>query len=67
MTADETTLETAELRDGETKDVDSHARRNLAQLKQAADEIEADGGDVPEPIRDRLDGTGFELTDDDDG
>ena len=58
--------ETAELRDGETTDVDSHVRRNAEQLRMAKEHLEDDDDLVTDGGRDQ-DETEFFVVDEDRG
>jgi protein-arginine kinase activator protein McsA len=63
---DEWDPETAELRDGETTDVDSHVRRNAEQLRMAEEHLEDDDDLVTDGGRDQ-DETEFFVVDEDRG
>lgn len=45
---DEWTPTTATLRDGELPDLDAHARRNLEQVLEHVDELDADADEIKE-------------------
>ena len=63
---DEWDPETAELRDGETTDIDSHARRNAEHLRMAKEHLEDDDDLATDGGRDQ-DDTGFFVVNEDRG